>query len=95
MCVRAARGEHMYAVTHLGDLTEHHRTAALDQQVGRVTRARVGSQAAERIAAAALHPNEQLGQGQLLAPPLIELFQLGFRHVQDRLHHGIMALPVL
>ena len=56
--VRAPGGQHLNAVPNLGDFAEHDRAAAANDHIRRVARAGVGGDAAESVAAAALHTNQ-------------------------------------
>ena len=85
----------MHAVTDFRDLAEQHGAAALDDHIRRVARAGVGGYAGEGVAAAALHADEQIAEGQLLALALIEDFKLFFRHLQDGLHAALKAVALL
>ena len=91
----AAGGQQQHAVAHLGDFAEQHGGAALHQHVRRVARRRVGRNAREGVRAAALHADEQLRQRQLLPAAFVQLLQLFVGHIQNGLHHGVVALPVL
>lgn len=78
--VPAPGGQQMDAVPHLGDLAEQHRGATLHQHVGGVAGAGVGGEAGEGVAAAALHADEQLAEGQLLPMAQVEPLELLLRH---------------
>src|SRR3546814_6348458 len=53
-------GQLVDAVAHFGDFREHHRRAGAHQQVGAEADRRVGGDARERVAAAALHADDKL-----------------------------------
>ena len=91
----AAGGKHGHPVPDLGDLAEHYGGTALYQHIRCIACAGVGGDAGKCVAAAALHTDEQLTEGQLLPVAQVQLLELLLRHVHDRLHHGIVTLPVL
>ena len=65
------------------------------QQVGAEAQRRIGGQAAEGIAAAALHAHDQLGGGHGFAPAFVQDFQPRFHPLQDGGDVGAEAFMVL
>lgn len=95
MGIHTAGGQKLHAVPDFGDLAEHHGAAAADNHIGGVTGAGIGGDAAEGIAAAALHPDQQFADGQLFPAALFQFLQLFVGHIEDGLHHGIVSGVIL
>ena len=93
--VDAAGGQHVHAIPHFGHLAEQHRCAAPHQHIGGIAGAGVGGDAAEGVRPAALHPDQQFAEGQFFPAAPVEPLQLAVGHVQDGLHHGVVAGVIL
>ena len=91
----AAGGQHVHAIPHFGHLAEQHRCAAPHQHIGGIAGAGVGGDAAEGVRPAALHPDQQFAEGQFFPAAPVEPLQLAVGHVQDGLHHGVVAGVIL
>ena len=82
-----AGGQQINRVAHLGNFGKHHRRASAQQQIRGITQRRVGGDAGKRIAAAALHAQDQLGRRHSFPATLIELLQTGLGQRHDLLDH--------
>lgn len=77
----------MNGIAHFGDLREHDGRAAAYQQIGSITHRRVCRDARKRIAAAALHPDDQLGGRAGFALALVQFRQMAFGDPQNIVDH--------
>ena len=85
----------MNRITHFGDFGEHHRGAAAYQQVRGVTHRRVRRHAGKRIAAAALHADDQFRGRAGFALAQIQLSQMALSDLQDIIDHRTKAYMLL
>ena len=82
-----ARGQLVDAVAHFGGLGEHHARAGAHQQVGAEAHRRVGGDAGEGIAAAALHADHEFARRHGFAPARVQAFEVLFGGGHDRIDH--------
>jgi hypothetical protein len=82
-----ARRELGHAVADLGGFGEHHGGPGAHQQVGAEAHGRIGGDAGESVAAAALHADDQLARRHRLATAGIQLLQVHFGLPHDGIHH--------
>ncbi|MDR6356217.1 hypothetical protein Q3H58_002888 [Pseudomonas psychrotolerans] len=83
-----AWGQQVDAVAHLGVLGEHHRGTRAHQQIGGHAQGRVGGDAGEGVAAAALHAHHQLGRWHRFTAALVEHLQPRLDQPHDLLDHA-------
>ena len=82
----------MNGVAHLGHFRKHHRATRAHDQVGRKAHRRVGCHARKRIAAAALHPDHEIGCRTGFALALVQVFQAALGHLHDGIGHADEAV---